>query len=372
MAGTHGSSTDPVNLNDPEVFFRELAEAPWRFDFFQVMRRIECLYPKRPRLGQGEFPEDEPLRLGQRPSLAFAPSALAGFQPEKDGQPGLLEVLFFGMLGPNGPLPLHLTEYARERLRSPNNDPTFARFLDIFHHRLLLLFYRAWADALPTVSFDRPSAEADRFGIYLASLIGYGEPSLRDRDAMPDLAKLHYAGHFACGIRHPAGLQAVIEDFFGLSVSIQEFTPRWLDLPPEQYSRLGLTGVSLGHSAVAGVRVWDCQHNFRVRLGPLSLADYQRLLPGGESLERLVAVVRNYLDDGLHWDLQLVLRHEQVPSLCLNSSVQLGWTSWLGDPRRDTDDLCLDAAARVAAMATMTTPPAEAAPAPRPETDAVS
>src|SRR6478609_2460492 len=71
-----------------------------------------------------------------------------------------LYVTFGGMFGPQGPLPLHLTEYARDRIIN-SADPTFARFLDIFHHRMLSLVYRAWADAQPTVQFDRP--ESDRF-----------------------------------------------------------------------------------------------------------------------------------------------------------------------------------------------------------------
>ena len=69
----------------------------------------------------------------------------------------------FGLFGPHGPMPMHVTELARERLRA-HQDPTLARFSDIFHHRLLALFYRSWAQNQPTVQHDRP--KNDRFAAW--------------------------------------------------------------------------------------------------------------------------------------------------------------------------------------------------------------
>src|SRR6185369_7881895 len=128
--------------------------------------------------------------LGQEPDMAFAPAPLASFEPGEKGRPGRLQVRLFGLLGPNGPLPLHFTEYARERLRHAN-DPTLSRFLDLFHHRLMTLFYRAWAQAQPHVSRDRPND--DRFAVYVGALFGLSQPTSRNRDTLPDLAKLFHA-----------------------------------------------------------------------------------------------------------------------------------------------------------------------------------
>ena len=149
-------------------------------------------------------PAQDAVRLAQEPSVEFAPATLAGWEPaSRTAPPARLLVHFFGLFGPDGALPLHLTEYARDRRRN-HRDPTFQRFADIFHHRALSLFYRAWANSRPTVSFDRP--EEDRFALYVGALIGLGMDSLRDRDAMPDLTKLHFAGHLACQTRHAEGL----------------------------------------------------------------------------------------------------------------------------------------------------------------------
>jgi type VI secretion system protein ImpH len=328
---------------------RALQSEPYRYDFFQAVRSLECVHPGKPRIGRSLRPVDDPVRLGQQPSLAFAASALASYEPAANGRPPRLSGYFFGLLGPNGPLPTHLTEYAYDRARNAH-DPTFARFLDVFHHRMLTLFYRAWANARPTVSFDRP--EADWFGVYLASLCGLGMDSLRDRDALPDLAKLHYAGRLACQSRHAEGLRAFVEDFFGLPARIEEFVGAWMDLPEDGRCRLGRapeTG-TLGMTAIAGARVWGCQQKFRVVLGPLDFGHYRRLLPGGDSLRRLVALVRNYIGDELNWDLNLILKREEVPALLLGGSERLGWSTWLGRRTAESDagDLMLDPSAHAA------------------------
>lgn len=280
--------------------------------------------------------------------MAFAPSTLAAFNLGPEGRPPWLGVYFLGLLGPNGPLPLHLTEYARDRLRN-FEDPTLARFLDIFHHRMLSLFYRAWARNQPTVSFDR--TEDDRFGQYIASLCGLGMAALQGRDAMPDLAKLHFAGLLTCHTRHADGLQAILGAFLKVPFRIQEFVGAWMDIPEGSLCRLGEspTSGSLGMTVTIGARVWGRQHRFRIAVGPMSLEDYRRLLPGSESLRRLVAVVRNYVGLEFSWDLNMVLRKDEVPALCLGREARLGWTTWIKtDPfDHDAADLCLNAEAYV-------------------------
>ena len=325
---------------------RDIAAAPWAWDFFAALRRIEAANPDRPRLGRGKRPAQDAVRLAQEPAVVFAPATLAGWEAGEGGLPPRLLVHFFGLFGPDGPLPLHLSEYARDRRRN-FRDATFQRFADLFHHRALSLFWRAWADSQPTVSFDRPGE--DRFGRYVASLIGIGLDSYRDRDAMPDLTKLHFAGHLATQTRHAEGLGDILSEFFAMPVRVECFIGGWLTLPRADQTRLGGSAetASLGGSILLGARVWSRQHKFRLVFGPLGLADYVRLLPGGASFGRLIPIVRNYAGDTLEWDVNLILKREEVPRIQLGRSGKLGWTTWLTPRRAETDaaDLFLDASA---------------------------
>src|SRR6185437_10736270 len=119
--------------------------------------------------------------------------------------------------------------------------------------------------------------------------------------------------------------------------------------PPEDRTSLGAGPLTaeLGKTAVLGSRVWSRQHKFRIVFGPLSLADYKRLLPGGLSLHRLIPIVRNYAGDSLIWDVSLILRAGEVPKTQIGRQGQLGWTTWLTPRRAKTDaaDLFLDASA---------------------------
>lgn len=352
MAGTDRTAQPAVEL------LRELQQNGPKYDFFQALRYVERAFPDKPRLGRTTRAGDDPIRLSQEPSLAFAPSTIADVQPTRSGG-WEMSVRFFGLFGPNGPLPLHLTEYARERERN-HHDQTLSRFLDIFHHRMLSLFYRAWADAQPQVQFERPSA--DRFATYVSSLFGCGMPELRDRDDMPDLAKLHYAGHLSSQTRHAEGLRSVLADFFQLPVEIEEFVGQWTELPEDCRCHLGGLGspAKLGQASTIGSHVWDCQQKFRIRIGPMKWNDYERLLPGGAGLRRLVAVVRNYVGDELMWDLNLILRAAEVPPARLAECGQLGRSSWLAPAGigRDMDDIILAASDAVAASEPSPTPSA--------------
>ncbi|MCU0725876.1 MAG: type VI secretion system baseplate subunit TssG [Planctomycetes bacterium] len=333
-----------TNMSPEEVralLHRALSALPYRFDFFQALRRLECAQTEKPRIGASIKAADDPVRLGQEPSMAFAPSTLASFTL-RGPLPPLLKVYFLGLFGPNGPLPLHLTEYAHDRSRNAG-DRTFERFADMFHHRLLSQFYRSWAVAQPAVSYDRP--QQDRFGEFVASLFGLGMPSLRNRDAFPDAAKLHFAGRLVCQTRHPEGLAAILREFFRVPVRIVEFIGQWIRLPPDAICRLGespATG-TIGQTAIVGSRIWESHHKFRIVIGPMGFADFIRLLPGGSSIVRLVALVRNYVGDELEWDVNLILEKEEVPDTSLGFQGRLGWTTWIKSKPlpKDADDLYL-------------------------------
>jgi len=319
-----------------------LIAKPATFDFFRAVRLIEAQYAERPHLGTSIDIRDDPVRFGQHPSLGFACSTVESFTDGSTG-PHRLFVNFMGMFGPNAPLPLHITDYALDRELNAK-DKTLTAFLNIFHHRLLSLFYRAWAVNQKAVDLDRP--EQANFPRYIGSLFGLGVSELRHRDAIPDWAKLYYSGWLAGQTRSADGLEAILRDFFQMPVRILTFLGHWLQLSEHSVCRLGERPetATLGHSAVIGSRVWDCQLKFRIRVGPVGLSQLQRLLPGTETFIRLQAWVRGYSGDEHLWDMQVVLKKEEVPAIQLGRSGLLGWTSWLKSrpTERDAEDLVLE------------------------------
>ncbi len=320
---------------------KALAADPTRFNFQRAMRILDAAFSDRPRLGETKRPKDDAVRLGQDVSLAFPTSTISEFEEAKDGRPAKLTTRFFGLFGPNGPLPLHLTEYARERKRH-SRDGTMIAFADVFHHRFLSLFWRAWSSADPASSFDRP--DSDHFSDDVAALAGHLGAPFSDRDEMPDLAKRRFAGRLAHHSRNEDGLLAIVSAFFNAPVEIQPFIGSWLKLEPEEHWRLGDRGVNarLGQSTSLGGRVWTRQDKFRIRIGPMGMEEYERMLPGRESLTRLVAIVRNYIGDELDWDLNLVLKEIETPPAQLGAAGQLGWTTWIGQrEKQDAYDLYL-------------------------------
>ena len=335
MAGSIGTETNHL--------IQRIAAEPFAFDFFRAVRLLQAAQRDLPPVGCSPSPQQEGIRFLQNPSLAFAPSTLESLRFGLDGR-ARLATRFFGLFGPHGPLPPHLTEYAHERKHN-FNDPTLVAFANIFHHRLISFFFRAWAASQKAVDMDR---DADRrYPVYVGSLFGIGMESLQERDAVPDLAKLFFAGRLSCPTRNAEGLGAILEAFFEITTRIETFCGQWIDLPPESRCRLGAspeTG-SLGLTTIVGSKVWDCQIKFSIRVGPMRLKDYERMLPDGEAFQRLQKWVLNYVGHEFMFDVQLVLHKEEVPDVKLGLYGKLGWTTWLkSNPLpRDADDLFIDA-----------------------------
>ena len=328
---------DSVSFRRPDPIYA-IAAAPYRFDFNQALRLIDAYHADKPMLGTARRPVDEAVRLGQAADLSFAPSSLSWVDPaDRSGRPRI-EVRFFGLFGPNSPLPLHMTAYARER-KLHKGDETLARFADMFHHRFLLLFYRAWAQAQPTVSLDRPGE--DKFAGYVGALIGVdGGAAWKNRDAAPDHAKLAFAGLLSRQVRNADGLAQLLTGYLGMQARVEQFVGRWMTLPKAECTRLGrraarrqTSTAQLGVSAVLGRAVFDRQHHFRIHVGPLDLPAFEALLPTGRALPAVKALVLQYAGLEFGWDLRLELKKTQLPACRLGRYGRLGWTTWLGAPR---------------------------------------
>lgn len=331
MAGAYRLAADAVTMLD------KLHEQPYRYSLFAALRLIERAHGDAPRLGESWRPREDAVRLAQAPHMMFAPSDVKSFQAETD-EPPVLETLSFGMFGPNGPLPLHLTEIAFQRARQLD-DPTMSDFVNMLQHRLIGLFYRAWAEADPATQLDRP--EADRFRQYVGSLLGLAD-AVHEPSAL-QYARLGHAAQFASHTRSAQGLKDVLADYFELPVEVISFRGGWLEIAENARTRLGGTDESamLGVGTTLGAASWQCQHQFEIALGPLTLMQLRNFLPGAAGLTEMAELVRFYTNDEWSWLLRLRLQESEIPPLRLGEGTQLGWSSWLGRREQVADDVVI-------------------------------
>jgi type VI secretion system protein ImpH len=303
-----------------------LRTQPRAFTLFAALRALEVLMPQRPRIGMGR-PVDEGVRLAQPPHLEFAPTEVAGIE-EAEGAAWQLEQFGFGLFGPNGALPLHLTELAFNRARH-HGDSVLADFINALQHRWIGLFYRAWAASEPAVQADRP--DADEFLQCLRALVGLDGPGAKDRGGIADSALTARPGLFATP-RSAGGLEILLADYFDVQITLRSFVGRWLDIPADARLRIGLDAehCALGRGATLGATTWQVNHSFELVAGPLDYGRLLTFLPGGRALEELRELVQLYTNGEWQWQLRILVDRASVPRGRLGSSSRLGQTSWLG------------------------------------------
>lgn len=332
-------STSPA----PDPLRVELATAPHLFDFFQAVRLLHRWArddaggtPRRP-VGEDFPPAEEVVRFRVLPTLRFPAGEVHEFG-EQTGVPPEMTVTFLGLVGPGGVLPRHYTQLIIERVR--RRDYSLRDFLDLFHHRAISLFYRAWEKYRFPIGIERASEDAqlDSFTRCLLCLTGLGTQGLRGRQLVPDEVLLFYGGHFAHYPRNAIGLERVIGDYFGLPVEVRQFEGRWLHLEAKDQTRLPAGNVlgrryhRLGDEALVGDRVWSVEHRFRVRVGPLTYAMFRRLTPAGDLLRPMCQLIRSYAGPDFEFDVQLVLEASETPpcriGLAGDHAARLGWDAW--------------------------------------------
>jgi type VI secretion system protein ImpH len=326
---SQGRAVDPV-VKDQEIETR-LRKEPFTFEFFQAMRLLERAMPNRQPVGGFGQPSNEVARIGTHSSLAFPASEIQSLRWDAGKQP-FLEVNFMGLTGLQGPLPVWFTATILERIRA--GDFTLNDFLNIFNHRSISLFYRAWQKYRFEVAYER--GERDKFFLDLLALIGLGTQGLPSRQEIVDEALIYYSGLLARHQRSALGLEQLLGDYFEVPVQIEQLVGAWYDLDADSLCCLDGSespAQELGKGAVVGDQTWDQHSRVRIKLGPLSLERYQDFLPCGSAYKPLQALVCFYSNEELEFEIQLILDRDEVPPCKLDeesaTAPQLGWLTWV-------------------------------------------
>jgi type VI secretion system protein ImpH len=273
-----------------DAVLNELQQRPGLFDFFQAVRLLTLM-----------LPESEPARLHANPGLRFPPAQIETIQVPESG-PAHMTVNFLGLVGPMGVLPYFYSELVNDRVRA--KDSTLRAFFDIFHQRLLSLFYRVWQKHRFPVLYE--CGENDGVSSALLALLGIRSAGLPGRQNVSDEALMFYTGLLAIRSRPAAALQQLLEDYFQVPAVVEQFTGAWYMLPEAHQCRLGNESCfeQLGVGAIVGDAIWDQQSRVRVRLGPMPLARYRKFLPGGDAYQQAEALIEFFGNRQYDFEIQ--------------------------------------------------------------------
>lgn len=388
MASTSGGAGADLTPGEPGSVAAKLFAEPYLFGFFQAVRLLEAVGRANGAgvgVGGAGPPAAESVRFRVPAVLSFPPSTLTGLVPAA-GKPSELSVAFFGLTGPSGILPRHYTERVARLVENPKAPERYALrdWFDLFHHRLLSHFYRAWAKYRLWAARERATATAeDAFTTAIRAFVGLATPGLTGRGSvtapdtgpkpgpprtlayLSDDVPLLFAGHFARRPRTAAGLQAVVSTYLGLPVKVDPFRGQWLAVDAGDRAQTGLGGTPLGTGPILGERVWNVQSKFRVRVGPVGREQFEELLPdpsptrAGKKFYLLMHLIRLYAGPEFDVEVQFVVRAAAVPATQLPRTAgrgpRLGRNAWLTSmtPDRDAGDAAFTVADRPARQETV-------------------
>jgi type VI secretion system protein ImpH len=338
--GSNGGRTDPP-------LKEALFDRGYEFEFFQAARLLARLFPHRKSVGSTSRPADEFARFvtiangngldDARLSMAFPASAVHDIERSPDSpDDARMTVAFMSLTGTQGVLPFYYTE--RILASKAAKDNALAAFFDLFNHRLVSLFYRAWEKHHPAVLYEIAAVrggQVDAFTQYLFDLIGMGTRGLRGRLRVPDQSLLLYAGLIAQRPHSASALRAILQDYFSMPVEIDQCVGSWYKLEEQDrcYLSEDLERNQLGVGTFIGGEVWDQQARFRIRVGPVSLTRFIEFLPDGRAMAKLVELTRYLVGQAMVFDVQVFLRAGDVPRCRLDDrgfdAPRLGWMSWL-------------------------------------------
>jgi type VI secretion system protein ImpH len=316
-------------------------ETLYELSFEALLRYLDANSPLHERLGYSISLKQDGFRLGQTAMLHFHSSAFSNVVEKPAAHTFQINNVFWGLFGINGPLPNHLTEYAIER-EHRYKDTTLVAFCNLFHHRFLSLYYRAWAEAQPTVSYDFSIAsktldiksKTDRFGQKVASLGG------ASKKQQPSHLDLSLAGLFTLKNKSVGTLQQLLQCTLRHPVKVEQFVGTWYTLPEAEQSALGVRNHQLGLRTTLGKRSFQRSFSVAIYIGPLCFDEYMALLKNKHSLMLIRQMAHKTIGYEFSITLHLKLAAAQKRMSFLNTHTSnepcvLGQNSWICS-QRDT------------------------------------
>lgn len=274
------------------------------------------------------------------PTNLFMPTRFV--KDESRAGAGRIAANYMGMIGPVPALPANYTHAAIiERKRRSSS---LFEFLELFAQELRSFFVTAHRKyRLPSLfQLYRVKAE-NKITAAIYSLMGFATKQHREALRLHEEVPLYYAGYFADQRRPAISLELMLNDFLGLAVKVHQFRLRRLMVSEEEQTHLG--GISmensiLGQTAIAGSTCLNRSGSIRITIGPVGYAHYLALMPDRSLYGELTELIRLFCGPSINYDIQIVLKKEEIPQTRLDSNSpvgRLGWDSWALQGQASTD-----------------------------------
>ncbi len=303
-----------------------LAEAH-QFDFFQAIWILERLFGEGADGSSG--PLDSHIRIRPHSTQVFPPADVRSVEMTDNG--ALLTATFMGLYGIGSPMP---DGFDGGISKDADESVGLRDFLDIFNNRIYWYFYRAWRRH--HLGHDVDDASKHRSAAFLGLAgVGTNGSGAYGSDGAPSMRVAAFSGQLGGVVRNAEGLASFVSEMLELpKVRVLENVPRRVLIRNRpQMGGSDRSPMRLGKTSTIGSTVFDVSGKFRIVVGPVSLAEYSKLLPGHPDAVRLASTVALYAPDNLDYDVELLLDVGEVPRLSLgNSTVRLGRNTWLGRP----------------------------------------
>jgi len=299
-------------------------------DFYKAVFIIENQLKKHGLeyryVGYDSAPKLELVKFTATQKLGYPGNAITKLEEisYKDGLHRVnMQVSFMGLTGCAGALPQFYSELVMQRLRF--KDTTMRDFYDMFNHRLISLYYRAWKKYKPSLNHVNKDKNKDPYTQILSLLSGGSNEH-----------QLFFSGLYSRKIRNAADLQNILASYLSCDVTIKQMIGQWRPLKEQEQTCLASQTLyegrhaRLGVDTVVGKRIWDISSQIEINIMAKNIDKARDLLPNGSLFKLANSIVKDYLGNAVQFRLVIESNFDKLDATQLTkNNYQLGCSSFL-------------------------------------------
>lgn len=278
-----------------------------RFGFFQAVDLLHRLIPNTVSVGELGPPGKEPVRFHHDPNLSFHASDVSSIAVKREGDEirATMTTTFLGLTGTSSPM---ATIFAEDVLRAEAEEESSLRaFYDLFHHRLISLFFRTWKKYRFTVGFKADGT--DVFSRRMLSFVGVDMGGATHQHGLGPLELLGMAPLLATRTRSPRMMNIILARALpeGVGFVLEPFVARRVTIESGDRVILGRQRHQIAVTFLIGKSVVDRSGRCRLTIGPVDLETYESLMPGGARFQPLRDIILQFVPPNVEPELEILM-----------------------------------------------------------------